>query len=77
MEQDKRHVAALDKLGDLLEEALSIVQGLEQDEQLAFDSKKWQAGEKGREAMEELSFLDQLASSIEKAQEFLGKLRAE
>jgi hypothetical protein len=77
MEQDKRHAAALDKLSDLLEEALSIVQGLEQDKQLAFDSKKWQASEKGKEAMEELSFLEQLASSIEKAQEFLGNVRAE
>ena len=31
----------------------------------------------GKEAMEELSFLEQLTSSIEEAQEFLGNLRAE
>ena len=79
MAQSKRHAAALDKVGDLLEEVLSIVRGLEQDKQLVLDSRseKWQAGEKGKEAMEELSFLEQLASSIEEAQEFLGNLRAE
>ena len=79
MAQSKRHAAALDKVGDLLEEVLSIVRELEQDKQLVLDSRseKWQAGEKGKEAMEELSFLEQLASSIEEAQEFLGNLRAE
>jgi len=79
MAHTKRHSAALDKVSDLLGEALSIVRGVEQDKQLVVDgrSDRWHAGEKGREAVGELSLLDQAASSIEAAQEFLGELRAE
>lgn len=78
MAQTKRYAAALDKVGDLLEEALTIVQELQVDKQVTFDSRsdQWQTGEKGKEAMEELSLLEQLASALESAQEAQSELTA-
>lgn len=79
MAQTKRHSAALDKADSLLEDALNIVNSVLAEKQLVFDgrSDRWQAGEKGKEALEELATLEQAAATIEATQEFLNQLRAE
>jgi hypothetical protein len=72
----KRHAEMFQQACNSLDDALNIVRELQEEKQEVFDerSERWQESEKGQEAQEELSTLEQAELHIEEARGFLNEL---